>query len=160
MLIFFKASSIFLILLPWTFQHQRDIAWAYLGPCTHGLIPSSSRKTLLWYNFTGCLEWVPDGQGWKTDNRNWRKGRDFNVLFDSLLLRDIRCEGPGPVPSFDASKESQNRKRVKKCFEEQETICISNARPAKCWGELAGATLVASHYYYFSVMEIKRIKFC
>jgi hypothetical protein len=104
------------------------------------------------------LEWVPDGQAWKTDNRNWRKGRDFNVLFDSLLIRDIRCEGPGPIPSFDESKESQNRKRVKKCFEEWKLFVL--VMQAKCWGEPAGATLVASHYYYFSVMEIKRIKSC
>lgn len=110
--------------------HQRETLWAYLGSCTHGLIPSSSRRTLLWYNFTGCLAWVPDGQAWKTDNRNWQKGRGFNVLLNSLFIRDIRCEGPGPVPSFDESKESQNR--VKKCFEERKLFVL--AMHAEYWG--------------------------
>lgn len=31
---------------------------------------------------------------------------------------------PGTVPSFDESKESQNRKRVKKCFEEWELFVL------------------------------------
>lgn len=31
---------------------------------------------------------------------------------------------PGTVPSFDESKESQNRKRVKKCFEELELFLL------------------------------------
>lgn len=31
---------------------------------------------------------------------------------------------PGAVPSFDESKESQNRKRVKKCFEELELFVL------------------------------------
>lgn len=48
------------------------------------------------------------------------KAEAFNVLFNSLFVRDIRCEGFGTVPSFDESKESQNGKRVKKCFEERE----------------------------------------
>lgn len=94
--------------------HQRETPWVYLGSCTHGLVPSSSGKTLLWYNFTDCLAWVPDGQAKKTDNRNWQKDRGFNVLLNSLFIRDIRCEGPGPVPSFDETKGSQNRKIVKK----------------------------------------------
>lgn len=78
------------------------------------------------------MAWVPDGQAWKTDNRNWRKGRGFNVLLNSLFIRDIRCEGPGPVPSFDEGKESQNRKRVKKCFEEQKLFVL--VMRTECWG--------------------------
>lgn len=39
------------------------------------------------------------------------KAEAFNVLFNSLFMRDIRCEGAGTVPSFDESKESQNGKK-------------------------------------------------
>ena len=52
------------------------------------------------------------------------KAEAFNVLFNSLFMRDIRCEGAGTVPSFDESKESQNRKRVKKCFEGWELFTL------------------------------------
>lgn len=33
-------------------------------------------------------------------------------------------KGPGTVPSFDESKESQNRKRVKKCFEQLDLLVL------------------------------------
>lgn len=52
------------------------------------------------------------------------KAEAFNVLFNSFFIRNIRCEGPGTVPSFDESKESQNRKGVRKCFEELELFVL------------------------------------
>lgn len=33
-------------------------------------------------------------------------------------------KGPGAVPSFEESKESPNRKRVKECFEELELFVL------------------------------------
>lgn len=49
-------------------------------------------------------------------------------------------KGPGTIPSFDESKDSQNRKRVKKCFEELKVFVFSKT----CWvlREAAGATVI------------------
>lgn len=56
------------------------------------------------------------------------KAEAFNVLLNSLFMSNIRCEGAGTVPSFDENKESQNIKRVKKCFEEWELfVLVSHA---------------------------------
>lgn len=62
------------------------------------------------------------------------KAEAFNVLFNSLFMRDIRCEGAGTVPSFDESKESQNGKRVKKYFEELELfVLVKHAGYRRNW---------------------------